>query len=354
MSDAQSDNQPTTPPDPLQDALKKWVALRGHPALLFESGMIGPHSMFRVQQVLRGKGFPKLDVFLDSPGGSPDHAFRVATLIHEHAKEVIGVVPHYAKSACTLIALGMDELILGELGELGPLDTQRYVKSDRDEPKSQSSLEVVHAMRESQQAAMNLWRLCAKMLMDTEDLTVSGAYELAATFVGKIADTHYSKIQLDQYGESVRALDIGRKYAQCVLTRYAHLDDRKAGQIAKRFVESYPSHGYAIDLPELKLIGLKARGPTSEEACILDEAQQLFDLIAQSRRSPWDDEVIELIEPQQTPLPEIKGGGQPVNAALVQNSESDGRSEEHNLSHAGRTSDTARTRSPVPAAGESR
>lgn len=347
-------NQPLTPQEALRVVLKKWVALRGHPALLFQSGMIGARSMLLVQKVLRGKGFPKLDVFLDSPGGSPDHAFRVATLIHDHAKEVTGVVPHYAKSACTLIALGMDELILGELGELGPLDTQRYVKSDKDEPKPQSSLEVVKAMEESKREALNLWRASARMLIDTENLTVSGAYELAATFVGKIADTHYSKIQLDQYGESVRALDIGKKYAQCVLQRYANITEAKARMIAKRFVESYPSHGYAIDLPELKAIGLKARGATSEEAILLDEAQQILDYLLQCVRSLWDHEIIELFEPQPAPLPEPKGGGQPADTALVQNPDPNGPSDEHNLTHAGTKPGKVRSRPTVPANGKTK
>jgi hypothetical protein len=310
---------------------------------------------------LAGKGFPKLDVFLESPGGSPDHAFRVATLIHEHAQEVFGVVPHYAKSACTLIALGMNELILGELGELGPLDTQRYVKSDRDEPKSQSSLEVVHAMRESQKAAMNLWHLCAKLLINTADLTVAGAYELAATFVGKIADTHYSKIQLDQFGESVRALDIGKKYAMCVLERYADFNEREAEVIANRFVEGYPSHNYAIDLPELKLIGLKARGPEGNEGTLLDQAQVFLDVISRSGQTPWENEAIELIMPEPSPVieepaaeVEVMRHGEKASAGLVQPSDPSRRSGRRKLRDPDNTAgvlETDSTAVPVAANG---
>jgi len=45
-------------------------------------------------------------------------------MLRTATKKLTVMVPFYAKSAASLIALGADELILGRAGELGPLDPQ--------------------------------------------------------------------------------------------------------------------------------------------------------------------------------------------------------------------------------------
>ena len=49
-------------------------------------------------------------------------------------------MPFEAKSAATLLCLAADELVLGDLGELGPLDQQYEAKQTADYPLSTSRL----------------------------------------------------------------------------------------------------------------------------------------------------------------------------------------------------------------------
>ena len=65
-----------------------------------------------------------MDVVLDSGGGDLDAAYKTLKIIRSYAKDTTIIVPFYAKSAATLIALGGDHLILCKGGELGPIDPQ--------------------------------------------------------------------------------------------------------------------------------------------------------------------------------------------------------------------------------------
>ena len=65
-----------------------------------------------------------LDVLLESRGGDINSAYKILQMLKAYAKHVTVVVPFYAKSAATLIALGADRLQMCKVGELGPVDPQ--------------------------------------------------------------------------------------------------------------------------------------------------------------------------------------------------------------------------------------
>lgn len=69
-----------------------------------------------------------ISLLLNSPGGEIDPAEKMVHLLREvspsssAALEV--VVPDYAKSAATLMALGADRIVMSDFSELGPIDPQ--------------------------------------------------------------------------------------------------------------------------------------------------------------------------------------------------------------------------------------
>ena len=80
---------------------------------------------YEVANLLRRMGeVDGLDVLLDSGGGDLDAAYKTLKIMQSYAKDTTIIVPFYAKSAATLIALGGDRLILCKGGELGPVDPQ--------------------------------------------------------------------------------------------------------------------------------------------------------------------------------------------------------------------------------------
>ncbi len=65
------------------------------------------------------------DLMINSPGGDPNAAEKILMMCRERFyKEFNIIVPNYAKSAATMIALGADKIYMGYLAELGPIDPQ--------------------------------------------------------------------------------------------------------------------------------------------------------------------------------------------------------------------------------------
>jgi ClpP class serine protease len=65
-----------------------------------------------------------LDIVLHTPGGLVLASLQIARAIHKHKGKVTAVVPHYAMSGGTLIALAADEILMSEHGVIGPVDPQ--------------------------------------------------------------------------------------------------------------------------------------------------------------------------------------------------------------------------------------
>lgn len=65
---------------------------------------------------------PRIDLFLYTRGGDVLTPWRLVQLVREYADELGVLVPFRAYSAGTLICLGADEIVMGKMGELGPID----------------------------------------------------------------------------------------------------------------------------------------------------------------------------------------------------------------------------------------
>ncbi len=68
-------------------------------------------------------------LMITSPGGEPNAAEKMLIMCRERFKNFEVIVPEYAKSAATMIALGSDKIQMGYLAELGPIDPQLEINS---------------------------------------------------------------------------------------------------------------------------------------------------------------------------------------------------------------------------------
>jgi hypothetical protein len=64
----------------------------------------------------------KLDLFIYSRGGDIDVPWRIASALRRASDTWNVLIPFRANSAATLLSLGADEIVLGPLAELGPID----------------------------------------------------------------------------------------------------------------------------------------------------------------------------------------------------------------------------------------
>ncbi len=64
----------------------------------------------------------RIDLFLYTRGGDVLTPWRLINLIREYTEEFNVIIPFRAYSAGTLICLGANKIIMGKMGELGPID----------------------------------------------------------------------------------------------------------------------------------------------------------------------------------------------------------------------------------------
>jgi ClpP class serine protease len=65
-----------------------------------------------------------IEIILHTPGGLVLAASQIALALADHDGRIVAVVPHYAMSGGTLIALAADEIVIDRHAALGPVDPQ--------------------------------------------------------------------------------------------------------------------------------------------------------------------------------------------------------------------------------------
>jgi ClpP class serine protease len=97
------------------------IALLGFP-LMRHIDIDDAESVLRaIRETAPGK---TIEIILHTPGGLVLAASQIARALSDHDGRVVAVVPHYAMSGGTLIALAADEIVLDAHAALGPVDPQ--------------------------------------------------------------------------------------------------------------------------------------------------------------------------------------------------------------------------------------
>jgi len=75
-------------------------------------------------EILSGLPGDEADLFIQTPGGNVDATEKLIGILRQRLKSWRVIVPSWAKSAGTVIALSSNEILLGINSELGPIDPQ--------------------------------------------------------------------------------------------------------------------------------------------------------------------------------------------------------------------------------------
>lgn len=255
------------------DAVQVYVDRLGEPVLLLHLNEVSKLHLSALHDVFDSKHYKKLTILLQTPGGDADAAFILSKVIKKHVDQIDVVVPFFAKSAGTLMALTADRIILDELSELGPLDAQ-VGSVEKGTPKMSSALNGYRALEQVQNHCALTLDTMTQLLLSRSQLSVTEAIQAATDFVAKTSARLYERIDPMIVGELSSSLQIGERYAVRILTQLRGLNLNIAAGIANRLVNTYPSHGYVLDAYELQDMGL-----TAEEVDDTDET--IFDLRAQ-------------------------------------------------------------------------
>lgn len=275
-----------------------FATARGRPALfLFVPEPLDLVHAVRVRNELKDQQLDEIDVVINSGGGSIHAAYQIAEVVRMHAKQVIACVPFYAKSAATLLCIAADTIVLDELAQLGPLDTQ--ILEDRKGGKGEyvSALNPFKTLEQLQKFALETLDVSVKMMVIRSGMDLDDCLGHATTFVRTTTEPLFGRLNAEKLGEYSRALSVGKEYGDRLLRRFAGWDEGKREEVLEKLVHGYPSHDFIIDYQELQELGFKAELFNDTERAAV---QALFKPMGRQ------DSFIELVRP--TPPPESASG----------------------------------------------
>jgi len=186
-----------------------------------EHSQIRRYTSNRIYSAITGGSHnPSKGLFLlvHTNGGKVEPAYLISKCCKKSAPKFIVAVPRLAKSAGTLIALGADEIHMGIISELGPIDPQIG-----DYPALGLGSAVEH-----------IATLCKKH---------PDAVEMLAKYLA-------SSLNLHDLGYSERVSESAVQYAERLLSRKRLPGNQTPAQVAQRFVYGYKDHGFVIDRDE--------------------------------------------------------------------------------------------------------
>lgn len=99
---------------------------------------VGPSDIAGFMEACSDAEERELDLFLHSPGGDPDAAEQICGYLRTQFDHIRVIVPVYAMSAATMIALSADKIVMGAHSQLGPIDPQFTINTPEG-PRSASA-----------------------------------------------------------------------------------------------------------------------------------------------------------------------------------------------------------------------
>ncbi len=89
--------------------------------------------------------YKPIDLLIHSPGGQAEAAERIINLARSYSgNDFRVIVPSYAKSAATIVALGADQIVMSDGSELGPIDPQIILRGPQGEARRAAASFVEH------------------------------------------------------------------------------------------------------------------------------------------------------------------------------------------------------------------
>jgi hypothetical protein len=218
----------------------------------------------------------EIDILIESLGGDALTSWRLISLLRTRFKKVSVLIPHSAFSAATLLAMGADEILMGDFGSLGPIDPQITVARKDGKMQKFGYEEVVSFLdfvrEEGHVTEQQHMQSALEKLFDAVEPTAIGFAKRSSSL----------------------SISMGEKMLQM------HMTDpeakAKANAIAKKLNKSFFSHGHAVTKREAAEIGLNIVEPSKEIADLMWSVhtdfekelknREIFDPIAEFLRNP--------------------------------------------------------------------
>ncbi|ARA23675.1 TPA: hypothetical protein ACKRXW_001831 [Proteus mirabilis] len=278
--------------------------------LLYYNGPINWNGYEKITSLCRQSN-PEKDAILIllTYGGDPNAAYRIARAIRHNYKKLTIIIPSDCKSAGTLITIGATNLIIGDCGELGPLDVQLRKQDEMFE--NSSALDYYQALSGLQHFAKSAFKDYLLDMKSNFGVTAKMAAEFSSNLTTGLFSKIYAQLDPIKLGEVQRAVQIAESYGER-LNEYDHiLQDNAMNEL----VAGYPSHSFVIDRKEASKLFKNVSPPLDEaQADIVSFVNQQFKTRSRSClvlnlsiiREMTEQRKKEAAQSEQQPVEEIK------------------------------------------------
>lgn len=218
-------------------------------------------------ELLENIGYQKkIYLFIKSSGGNGQASLRIVNLLRQYCEEIVAVIPLECASAATMITLGANEIQMGPMAYLTPVDTSlthSLSPIDRDNDRVSVSLDELTRV-------VRLWQAQN----------------------GSSKENPYRELFQYVHPLVIGAVDRAESLSIMLckeLLAYHIKDEAEAEKIAAALNAKYPSHGYPILYEEAKRIGLKVSLLPTEINTLLLELNALYSEMGQRATTDFDD-----------------------------------------------------------------
>lgn len=220
-----------------------------------------------IQKVSANKASNEVTVILATGGGNPDAAYKMGRYLQERYDDVSVFIPGFCKSAGTLFAMAANQLVFSPYGELGPLDVQMNKQDNL--MNLESGLNISEAFASMEGRARDTFHLILNEIIQGSQgvVSFSSAAKAASDMVGSMYGPVFSQIDPEEVGSRSRAMRVGESYGLRLNAKFGNL---KPGGMAA-ISQSYPSHGFAIDMREAANLFERVREATEAEKQIVED-----------------------------------------------------------------------------------
>lgn len=201
-------------------------------------------------------------LIMRSLGGDPDAAYRIARCLQNEYRKLSVFIPSTCKSAGTLIAIGAHELIMSDMGELGPIDIQLANANELGEMTSGlNPLEALEFLKGKVLETLShlLVEIRVNSRMSTK-LVSEISNELVIGLYGRI----FQQLDPSKLGDVSRKIRIATSYGHRLNQRSKNAKPEAIANLATK----YPCHSFVIDREEAKTLFVSVRQPTAAEAVL--------------------------------------------------------------------------------------
>jgi hypothetical protein len=253
-----------------QSDIAKLTTLLGAPVIAYWNnprGSVCHNDVVAVYAILEKLGtHDTIYLFIKSGGGTGQASARLVSLLRQHCKRLVALVPLECASAATMITLGCNEIRMGPMAYLTAVDTSlNHPLSPVDQHNERVSVSLDELTR-----VIRLWQ--GEQAQSTENPYKALFQHVHPLVIGAVDRAESLSIMLCKQ-----------------LLAYHISSEEAAARIAETLNGKYPSHTFPILFEEAKKIGLAAEALAPEVNALLLDLNERYSEMGQRATTDFDE-----------------------------------------------------------------